>query len=117
MRHFGMAIGARELEDGIAVPVDAQPLQSGEDRVDRRLRRAGTIGILDPQQERAAMVTRVQPIEQRGARAAEVQIAGGRGANRVTIPAPSPERFSTVAPNRACSQSLKPDGQFSRRGL
>ena len=79
MRDLGMAIGARELEDGVAVPVDAQPLQAGEDRLDRRLRRAGTIGILDPQQERAAVVTGVQPIEQRGARAAEVQIAGGRG--------------------------------------
>jgi hypothetical protein len=46
-----------------------------EDRLDRRLGRAGLVGILDPQQELAAVVAGEQPVEQRGARAADMQVA------------------------------------------
>ena len=70
---LGMPIGAFELKDGIAVPVDPEPAQPREDRVDRGLSRARPVGILDPQQEFAAMMTRKQPVKQRGARAAQVE--------------------------------------------
>jgi competence protein ComEC len=73
-----MAAGALELEDGVAVPIEAEPAHPVEDRVDRRLGRARAIGILDAQQELAAVMAREQPVEQRRARAADMQIAGRR---------------------------------------
>ena len=74
-----MALGARELADRLAVPVEAEPRQPVEDRVDRGLGRALAVGVLDAQQELAAGVAGVEPVEQRGARAADVQEAGRRG--------------------------------------
>ena len=74
-----MAVGAGELEHGVAVPVEPEPAHAVEDRVDRRLGRAGAIGILDAQQELAAVMAREQPVEQRGARAADMEEAGRRG--------------------------------------
>src|SRR5205807_10027992 len=47
--------------------------------VDRGLRRALAVGVLDAQQHPAAAPARVQPVEQSGARAADVQKAGRRG--------------------------------------
>ena len=76
---FGMTVRARELEHGRFVTAQAQPLQPVENRLDRRLGRAGAIGILDPQQVLAAMVAGEQPVEQRGAGTADMQVAGGRG--------------------------------------
>jgi hypothetical protein len=78
VRDLGMAIGAGELEHGIAIPVDAQPFQAREDRVDRRLRRARAVGILDTEQEFAAVMAGIQPVEQRRPCAAEVQVASRR---------------------------------------
>ena len=63
----------------VAVPIEAEPAQPVEDRVDRRLGRARLVGVLDPQQVLAAVVAGEQPVEQRGARAADMQEAGGRG--------------------------------------
>ncbi len=54
-RDLGMAAGARELIDLVAVPIEAEPAHAVEDRLDRRLRRARAIGVLDPQQEGAAV--------------------------------------------------------------
>ena len=49
-----MARGLAELIDGLAVPIEAEPGQAIEDGVDRRLRRAFAIGVLDPQQHSSA---------------------------------------------------------------
>jgi hypothetical protein len=78
MGDLGMARGARELVDDLAIPVQLQPAQAFEDRVDRRLGRPLPVGVLDAQAEDAAVMAREQPVEQGGARAADVQEAGGR---------------------------------------
>ncbi len=79
LRDRGMAVGPRELEHGVTVPVQAQPAHPVQDRVDRGLGRAGAVGILDAQQELAAIRAREQPVEQRRACAADVKESGRRG--------------------------------------
>ena len=51
---FAMAPGALELADRLAVPIEAEPFEPVDDRLDRRLRRALAVGVLDAQQELAA---------------------------------------------------------------
>ena len=79
MRDFGVARLELRLEIGFAVAADPQPFEPVEDRVDRRLGRAGAIGVLDPQQIFAAVMAREQPVEERRARAADMQEPGRRG--------------------------------------
>src|SRR3546814_17966712 len=74
-----MAGGARELIDGVAVPMEVEPAHAVENRVDHRLGRTGAIGILDTEQEPAALVAREQPAEPRGTPATERATAGRRG--------------------------------------
>ena len=76
---LAVAVGARELVDRLAVPIEPEPGQPVEDRGDRRVGRALAVGILDPEQHLAAGVPGIEPVEQRGPRAADMQIAGGRG--------------------------------------
>jgi hypothetical protein len=45
------------------VAFQSQPGQPVEDRGDRRLGRAGAVGVLDPQQVFAAVVAREQPVK------------------------------------------------------
>ena len=74
-----VALGAGELEDHVAVPVEAEPGQAVEDRVDRALGGALPVGILDAQQHLPAGVAGVEPVKQGRAGPADVQVAGGRG--------------------------------------
>ena len=76
---LGMARRARELEHRLAVPVDAQPVQAGDDRRHRRRRRASAVRILDAQPKGAARMPRIEPVEQRGARAADMERPGRGG--------------------------------------
>src|SRR4029079_4222062 len=71
----GVRRRALALEERSLVPRDLQPLEAFEDRVDRRLRRAFAIGVLDAQDEDAAVSPRVQIVEQCGARAAYMKVA------------------------------------------
>ena len=73
-----MTIRALKLADRLAVPIQPQPFEPVENRLDRGLRRALAVGVLDAQQELAAEALGVEPVEQRGARAADVQKAGRR---------------------------------------
>src|SRR5690606_27623416 len=61
------------------VVVQAQPVHSLEDGIDRRLGAALAVGVLDPQHEPAAAMAGLQPAVQRGAGATDVQVAGGTG--------------------------------------
>src|SRR5262249_21895594 len=70
---------AGELVDGFAVPSDAEPAEPVQDRVDRGLRGALAVGVLDAQQHLAAASPRVEPVEQRGAGASDVEEAGRGG--------------------------------------
>ncbi len=76
--HLAMALGARELADRLAVPVEPEPFEPVEDRRDRGLRRALAVRVLDAQQERSAEAFGVEPVEQRRARAADMQESGRR---------------------------------------
>ena len=77
--HLAVARGARELADRLAVPVEPEPFEAVEDRVDRGLGRALAVGVLDAQEERPAEAPGVEPVEQRRARAADVQESGRGG--------------------------------------
>ena len=74
---FGVARRTAELIDFGPVPIEAKPAHPVQDRLDRRVSRPRTVGILDAQQEGAAVVTGIEPVEQRRARAADVQKPGG----------------------------------------
>jgi hypothetical protein len=76
---LGVPRGALELIGDLAIPVEAEPRQSVEDRLDRGLSGARAIGVLDAQQILAAMVLGEQPIEEGGTGAADMKIAGRRG--------------------------------------
>ncbi len=67
------------LEIRTLVPLHAEPAQHLLDLVDRLLRRARDIGVLDAQDEYAADVTRVEIVEQHRAHIADVQEARRRG--------------------------------------
>ena len=73
-----MALGARELADRLAVPVEPEPFEPVENGRDRSLGRALAIGVLDAQQERSAETFGVEPVEQRRTRAADMQESGRR---------------------------------------
>ena len=73
---LGMARGPLELEHRRFVAVEAKPGQAVENRVDRRLGRAGAVGILDTKQILAAVMAGEQPVEQGSARTADMKIAG-----------------------------------------
>ena len=49
--------------NGALVPIQPQPTQALEDDLDRLLRVAGLIAVLDAQNEHAARVPRIQPVE------------------------------------------------------
>jgi hypothetical protein len=75
---LGVPFVARRLAHRLAVPAEAEPSQAVEDRLRRLRRRAGAVGVLDPEQEAAAEVAGMQPVEERGPRTADVEKAGGR---------------------------------------
>ncbi len=72
-RDLGVVRGALELHHRLFVPVEPQPRQAVEDRVDRGLRRAFAIRVLDAEQEAPTVVPREQPVEQGGAGTADVK--------------------------------------------
>ncbi len=73
LRHLLVALGALRLVDDVAVPIEAEPAQPVEDRVDGGRRRAFAVGILDPQQHGAAVPPRVKPVEQGRPGASDVE--------------------------------------------
>src|SRR6185369_7221252 len=76
---LSMAAGAGELEDGLAIPVEAEPAQAFENGLDRRFGGALPVGVLDAQAEGAAVMTGIEPVEQGRAGATDMQVASGRG--------------------------------------
>jgi hypothetical protein len=70
---------ALALDDGLAVPVDAEPLQAFQDVGGVFGLAALLVGVLDPQQELPAVMPREEPVEDGGPRRADVKRAGGAG--------------------------------------
>ena len=58
------------------VPVEVEPAQRLEDRLDRLLRRPVPVGVLDAEDEDAAVMPGEEPVEEGGARAPHVEVAG-----------------------------------------
>ena len=77
-----MAAGTGELEHGIAVPIQPQPLHPVQDRGDGRLGRTRAIGVLDPQQRFAA----VAPAWSYGGAASLFYLAQGMTAALLQLP-------------------------------
>ena len=67
LAYLGMALGPIGLEQRRIVIVEAEPIEAFDDLVNRILRRALAVGILDPEQRLAAVMAREQQVEQRGA--------------------------------------------------
>ena len=78
-RHLAMPPGARELINGLPIPVQTHPLQPVQDGGHGFRRGAFPVGILDAQEESPASVSGIEPVEQGGACAADMQKTGGRG--------------------------------------
>jgi hypothetical protein len=79
VRHSRVPLHARELEDDVAVPIEAEPFEAVQDRLGRLGCGARAVGVLDAQQEFAADMFGVEPVEQGRAGPADMQIAGRRG--------------------------------------
>src|SRR6185436_3341224 len=71
-------LGARELVDGLAVPIKLEPTQAVENGEDRAFGRARLVGVLDAQQHVPAGLLGIEPIEQVGPCPCYMQIAVGR---------------------------------------
>ena len=74
-----VALGARKLRNGLAVPGQLKPFEPVDDRRDRGVGRALAIRVFDPQQHLAAAPARIEPVEQRRAGSADMQEPGRRG--------------------------------------
>ncbi len=72
-------VGAGELINRLAIPIEAQPFHSFQNRIHRLGCGALTVGILDAEQECAARVFGIKPVEQRSSCAPDMQETGGRG--------------------------------------
>src|SRR5680860_971689 len=75
---LAMALRARQLVDGLAVPIELEPPQAVENGENGAFGGARLIGILDPEQHLAAFGFGIKPVEQGGASASDVEVAGGR---------------------------------------
>ena len=71
--------GKLGLEVGPFVPVDAEPLQTVDDAVDRCLGGALLVGVFDAQDQLALVFFGEQPVEQGRPGPADVQVTGGTG--------------------------------------
>lgn len=74
-----MELDSVRLEEGPLVPVDAEPAEPVEDRLDRFGSGALTVGVLDPENELSPMTAREEVAEKRRAGAADVEIPRGAG--------------------------------------
>src|SRR5205823_14752408 len=91
------------------VPVQLQPAQGVEDRVEVVVGGARLVGVLDAEDEPPPVVARVEPVEKRGALAADVEVTGRAGreahANLLAhwghVGAPCSIRLEEPAPSRA----------------
>jgi hypothetical protein len=61
------------------IPAELQPVQSFINGIERRLRVALDVGVVDAQDHRALIVTHVEPVENKCPRAADMKITGGGG--------------------------------------
>src|SRR5690606_5116525 len=76
LEHLAIPVETLRLVDRRRVGVEAEPVETVDDRVDRGLRRALAVRVLDPEEILAAVVARVEPRVERRADAADVEITG-----------------------------------------
>src|SRR5207248_690511 len=87
------AVGAADL--GALVPVDAEPAEAVEDRLEGLGDVALLVGVVDAEDEPAAVAAGEEPVEQGRPHAADVQVARRAGGE------PGPNRVSHEVPTRA----------------
>ena len=98
--------GVRPADPRPLVPIDPQPLQAREDRLEGLLDIPLGVGVVDAEDERPAMSPREQPVEQRRADAADVEIPGraggeaGANGHGARNPSPSPAEPTRLGPSR-----------------
>ena len=83
-RYLAVPRGAGELVDDVPIPIEPEPAEPVENRIDGTLGRALPVGILDAQQHPAAEMTGIEPIEERRARSPDMQVprrGGGKARN------------------------------------
>ena len=73
--HFAVARGAVLLAR-LLVPREAEPCQIIADRLGEFLRRAGEVGVIEPEQKRALVLARKEPVEGCGSDVADVEAPG-----------------------------------------
>ena len=78
LHHLAVTIAPFRLEVRALVPVQAQPLQLGQQAVGEVAAVPLGVGVLDPEHEGATHRTGVQPVEQCRPGASDVQETGGR---------------------------------------
>ena len=73
---LSLGVGAKIAAHlGTLVPVQAQPTHGAQDNLRVLVGRAGGVGVVDAQDERAAVCTGESPVIDSGAGAADVQLA------------------------------------------
>src|SRR5207247_2370972 len=70
---------ARALEDGLFVPVEAEPGEAVEDDLGVFVGGTRLVGVFDAQQEFPAFFAGEEPVEEGSASAPDVEVSGGRG--------------------------------------
>ena len=108
--------GMRPADPRPFVPIDPQPLEPREDRLERFLDIPLRVGVVDAEDERPAMPPRVQPVEQRRADAADVEITGrarskaGADGHGERIPSPPLAEPTRLGPSRTGRQRKEAEG-------
>ena len=75
----GLAIGSvRPTDVGAFVPIQAEPLEIGDELIFKAGFAAFDVSVFDPQHHSAALPPGKKPVEQRRARVAHVELPGRR---------------------------------------
>ena len=72
-----MASEPRALENGLVVPIQAEPFEAIEDDLGVFIRGTRFVGVFDPQEELAAFFAGEEPVEECSPGSSDVQISRG----------------------------------------
>ena len=103
----------RPADLGALVPVEAEPAEAVQDRLQRLGHVALLVGVVDAQDELAAVLAGEQPVEQGRADAADVQIAGRAGGE---TRADHWQRFRSEEGDTVFPGIIGAGGNLARRG-
>ena len=70
---------ARPVNFRAFIPVDAQPFEAVQDRLQCGFDVSALVGIIDTQNELPTMLAGIEPVKQCGSYSADMQVSGGAG--------------------------------------